>query len=365
MTMRLLLCVMMLLGAAAPAVAQLPPPSAELNAAFEAARAASPTAPQLEAEQREWRRYRALDEYGYGADGDDGRAEDLNRQAERDQALQEVTVASPEALGTCVGSALKGCSSRAAGWLSSPDGDRLFWQLQDGFTDENGITGGFMLLSGGDAGPVRPRAWAFEGYRYEAPTLLMVEGALYVAVSGRMQGTGNGNADALFRWSPDAAQPLVQVDNWSWRAHLAERLPTGLEVWKGVDYRYADGEVWAWTKLWQANDGNCCPSGGEATLGFEIRDDVLVLGGVNVHEPLLDAAMTVPAEVFDWMGRKQLCDHWQGEEGYDLERQAQIAAAVRELRCEAEPADGATLKAKYADNPRLLALIARAEAGGA
>ena len=357
--MRFLLPVLMFMGAAAPALAQLPPPSAELNAAFEAARAASPTSPQLEADQRQWLHYRALDEYGYGADGDEGRVQDLNSRAQRDQALREVTVPSPEALGACIGSALKGCSSRAAGWLSSPDGDRLFWQLQDGFTDENGITGGFMLLSGGETGPVRPRAWAFEGYRYEAPTLLLVGGEMYVAVAGRMQGTGNGNADALFRWSPDAAEPLVQVDNWSWSEQLAERLPTGLEVWKGVDYRYADGEILAWTKLWQSNDGNCCPSGGEATLGFEIRDDVLVLGGVNVNEPLLDAAMRLPVEVFDWMARKMLCDHWQGEEGYDADRRAQIAAAVRDLRCEAEPADGAALKVKYTDNPMLAALIAR------
>ncbi len=360
--MRVLLSVLMFLGVSGSTLAQVPPPSADLNAAFEAARTTSPTAPQLEAEHREWLHYRALDEFGNGAEGDDERALDLNRRAQRDQALREVTVASPEALGACIGSALKGCSSRAGGWLSSSDGDRLFWQLQDGFTDENGITGGFMLLSGGSMGPVRPRAWAFEGYRYEAPTLLMVEGRMYVAVPGRMQGTGNGNADALFRWAPDAAQPLVQIDNWSWREQLTEQLPTGLEVWKGVDYRYADSEIWAWTKLWQPNDGNCCPSGGEAMLSFEIRGDVLVLSGVTVREPLLDAAMTVPTEVFDWMGRKMMCDHWQGEEGFDADRRAQISAAVRELRCEAEPADAAALKVKYADTPMLTALIARAEA---
>ncbi|MDQ3124105.1 MAG: hypothetical protein M3Q74_00670, partial [Pseudomonadota bacterium] len=170
--MRVLLSVLMFLGVSGSTLAQVPPPSAELNAAFEAARTASPTSPQLEAEHREWLHYRALDEHGYGADGDDERILDLNRRAQRDRALREVTLTSPESLGSCMGSVLKGCSSRAAGWLSSPDGDRLFWQLQDGFTDENGITGGFMLLSSGGMGPVRPGAWAFEGYRYEAPTLL-------------------------------------------------------------------------------------------------------------------------------------------------------------------------------------------------
>ena len=210
--MRVLLSVLVLLGVTVPAEAQVPPPSAELTAAFEAARAASPTARQLEAEQRDWLRYRALDEYGHGTNGDDERVLDLNRWAERDGALRQVTPASPDALTACIGPALKGCSSRAAGWLSSPDGDRLFWQLQDGFTDEDGITGGFLLLSSGGMGPLRPVAWAFEGYRYEAPTLLIVEGRMYVAIAGRMQGTGNGNADAIFRWDPAAAEPLVQVD---------------------------------------------------------------------------------------------------------------------------------------------------------
>ena len=67
--MRLLLSVMMVLGVASPALAQLPPPSAELTAAFGAARDTSPTSPQLEAEQRQWLHYRSLDEYGYGTDG--------------------------------------------------------------------------------------------------------------------------------------------------------------------------------------------------------------------------------------------------------------------------------------------------------
>ncbi len=84
-----------------------------------------------------------------------------------------------------------------------------------------------------------------------------------------------------------------------------------------------------------------------------------MLGGVSVNDPLIDAAMRVPAEVFEWMGRRLQCDHWQGEEGYDADRRAQIAAAVRDLRCEAEPADGAALKVKYADNAMLMALIAR------
>lgn len=357
--MRVLLSVLMLLGVAAPAVAQVTPPSEEFSRAYEAALAVSPTARQLEAEQRDWLKYRELDEYGYGAEGDDERMLTLRRQAARDAALAQTVLAAPDGLASCVGVVLKGCSSRAAGWLNSPNGDRLFWQLQDGFTDENGITGGIVLLSSGGMGPIRPVAWAFEGYRYDAPVLLESEGRLYVAVPGRMQGTGYGNADVIFRWEPDAVQPLVQVDNWSWRDALAERLPKGLEVWKGVDFRYADGEIWAWTPLWREGDGNCCASGGTASLAFDLTDDVMVLGHVSARDTIVEAATTTPMDVLDFVGRVNLCEHWAGEEGHDAERRADIEAAVRALRCDALPADGAHLETKYADQPTTLGLIRR------
>ena len=360
--MRALVSVLMLLGLATPAMAQVAPPSEEFRRAYEAAMAVSPTSRQLEAEQRDWLRYRALDEYGYGADGDDERMLELRRNAERDYALGRIELASPDAMTACVGEALKGCSSRAAGWLTSSDGDRLFWQLQDGFTDENGITGGIMLLSAGGMGPVRPVAWAFEGYRYEAPTLLMIEGRMYLAASGRMQGTGNGNADVIFRWTPDAARPLTQVDNWSWRDSLAGRLPPGLEVWKGVDFRYSDDGAWAWTPLWREGDGNCCASGGHAGLSFRIEDDVLVLDSVSAHDTVVEVATSNPMDVLDFVGRVNLCRHWTGEEPYDAERRANIEAAVRALRCEALPVDAAHLEAKYADDAATLALIRRVRA---
>ncbi len=363
--MRGLLSVLMLVGLATPVVAQVPPPSAEFSAAYDAAMAVTPTARQLEAEQREWAHYRDLDEYGYGADGDDERMEDLRRRAARDQALGQIVLRDERISDDCLGEALKDCSSPAGGWLTAPDGRRLYWQLQEGFTDENGITGGLVLL--GDAGaarmgPIRPVAWAFEGYRYEAPTLLMIDGKLYVAAAGRMQGTGNGNADVIFRWTPGEAPELTQVDNWSWRDTLAERLPAGLEVWKGVDYRYNDDGVWAWTPLWREGDGNCCASGGSAMLMFRIENDVLVLDGVSAHDAIVEVAMTNPMDVLDFVARTRLCEHWGGEEGYDAERREQIAAAVRALRCEALLADGAHLETKYADDAATLALIRRMRA---
>lgn len=356
-----LISAIMLLCAATPLAAQVPEPSAALGEAFEAALAASPTPRQLAAEQAEWRHYRDLDEYGHGADGDEGRQRALVRLAARDQALGRIEATSPDALMSCVGETLTGCSSHAGGWLTSPDGDRLFWQLQAGVTDETGITGGFVLLTSGGMGPLRPMVWAFEGYRYEPPTLVMSDGKLHIAVAGRMQGTGNGNADVIFRWDPVAARPLVQIDNWSWRDTLKDRLPAGLEVWKGVDIKYADGEIWAWTPLWREGDGNCCASGGSAGLSFRIENDVLVLDSVSVRDAIVETAMAEPAEVLDFVSRVGNCEHWGGEEGYDDDRRAQIEAAVIANRCEALEVDAARLATAYADQPATLSLIRRVQ----
>lgn len=354
-----LVSAVMLLGMATQAAAQVPPLSEEFGDVFDAAMAASPTARRLTDEQREWVHYRDLDEYGRGAGDDESRLQELRRQTQRDEALARIELASPDAMTSCVGAGLKQCSSPAAGWLTSPDGDRLFWQLQQGVTDETGLTGGVVLLSAGGTEPIRPRAWAFEGYRYEAPTLVTADGKLYVAVAGRMRGTGNGNADVIFRWDPAAVQPLVQVDNWSWREALKERLPAGLEVWKGVDFKYADNEIWSWTLLWREGDGNCCPSGGSAGLSFRLENDVLVLDGASVRDAIVEVALSEPTEVLDFVGRAANCQHWGGKEAYDEDRRREIEAAVIEQRCDALTADGTRLAATYADQPATLALIRR------
>ena len=87
-------------------------------------------------------------------------------------------------------------------------------------------------------------------------------------------GTGAHNADVIFRLTDSADRPLRQIDNFSWRDDLDDRLPRGLEVWKGVNFAYE--ALMAETSLWRSNDANCCPTGGEAYLDFEICDDRLV-----------------------------------------------------------------------------------------
>ncbi|MDP2765605.1 MAG: hypothetical protein Q8O54_12305, partial [Brevundimonas sp.] len=294
--------------------------------------------------------------------------EDLTARAERDERLGAMVFRAPPVLGRdCVATGLQGCSSVMGGYLALRDG-RLLWQLQEGFTEEGGISGGIVFF--GDAGGARsgstaPIAWSFDGARFDAPVLLSdpgFDGAAYIAVPGVRAGSGSGNADVLFRWDFPDSRRLTQIDTWSWRDSLAERLPPGLEILQGIRFDWTN--MMAVTPLWQDGDGHCCGTAGTAILSFEIAGDRLVLSDVSVRDAIIDNAATTPVEVFDYAGRWIGCAHWGGEEPYDAERRAQIARAVTELRCAALEADGAALRREHAANPRLLALITRAEAAG-
>jgi hypothetical protein len=353
------------LAGAGPVVSQTP----TLEQALGRAREATPLPLSLARDQAEWR----ADHADLSADMDPEadiavRIEDLTRQAERDERLGSMVFREPPVLGRdCVATGLRGCGSSMGGYLALRD-DRLRWQVQDGYTEENGVSGGIVFI--GDAGaartgPTAPIAWSFDGARFEAPILLAEagsDGKTYIAVPGIHAGSGSGNADVLFRWDPRGRRILTQIDTWSWRDSLKDKLPEGLEIWQGVRFDWSN--MLAFTPLWQAGDGNCCGTGGTATLSFEIEGDRLVLSHVSVRDAIVDSALVTPTAVFDYAGRWAGCAHWGGEEGYDAERMARINAAVTDLRCSALEADGAALRREYADNPRILALIARAEAGG-
>lgn len=354
----------LLLGAwltAGAVLAQSPPADAtkaEADAAWSDARTVSPLTASLDHEHAEWLAERAADPQ-YAADSDAGWRDRWRRAAARDRAVAAVRVAPGALSEDCAGDSLLGCRSTLGGWLNAPDGaGRLYWQIQDGATADDGVTGGVVFLASQPDGRLAPVGWTFGGVYFEPPVLIQSGDQLYVASAGVTAGTGAFNADVLFRWTPGAAKPLTQIDNQTWRdAALVTMLPPGLEIWKGVQFNYAG--LTAQTSLWRAGDANCCASGGEATLGFEIADDTLKLVSVSQDDAVLDFVMTTPADIIDWLSRSLLCQHWGGEEGYDADRRAQITAAVTELRCDALAADRVALERKHAEDPNALAALAR------
>jgi len=356
-TLAVLALAALTLAGAGPVTGQTP----TLEQALRRARDATPLPLSLARDQADWAARHAELPGGMDPEADvQSRIEDLTLQAERDERLRATRFpAAPVPGRDCVATGLKGCSSPMGGYLALRDG-ALQWQLQEGYTDEDGVSGGIVFI--GDAGaarmgPVAPVAWSFDGARFEAPVLLTGSefgGAAYIAVPGVHAGSGSGNADVLFRWDFPDSRRLTQIDTWSWLADLAAQLPEGLQVWQGVRYDWPN--MMAVTPLWQEGDGHCCGTGGTATLSFGIEGDRLVLRRVTVRDSALEAAARTPTDVFDYAGRRNGCRRLGGE--------APVDAAAAGLDCGTLQTDGAALKRRYADDPRTLALIARAEAPG-
>lgn len=178
--------------------------------------------------------------------------------------------------GGCIGSALAGCTSPAAGYVTGPEGQRLAWQIQEGSTDFAGVSAGLILFAvDGDA--LVPIGWSFEAAAFEAPVIFQRDDGLYVAAKGYQQGTGAANADVLYRLDGDH---WTEIEIESWRAVLDEQMPEGLGLWKGVDYRWP--EFMAVSSVWRDDDANCCPTGGNAILDFMVEGASLRLAGLDL-----------------------------------------------------------------------------------
>jgi hypothetical protein len=259
---------------ATPALAQSQPPQA-VERAYVTARAVSPTPLSIDRERAAWLMERA--ESAAVADTDEQWRAHWAASADRDITTRGMVVLADDLAQGCIDIRLGGCTSPSGGYV--PMGEhRLFWQLQEGSTPEDGVGSGFVLLAGTQA-HLNPAAWDFEGVLYEPPVVFRQDDSLYVAVAGRSVGTGSFNVDRLFRWVPNAPEPLVQIDNETWLDTLDQHLPPGLSVWKGVAFNYPS--LSAETALWRDQDGNCCPTGGQAVIGFEIRGNALVVTDVE------------------------------------------------------------------------------------
>lgn len=72
-------------------------------------------------------------------------------------------------------------------------------------------------------------------------------------------------------------------------------------------------------------------------------------------------ATETPRDIQAFIQRRDTCDHFRGEEGYDKARQALIAKRVRQY-CTGTDAQLAHLKHKYGDKPELLVMLEAYEA---
>jgi hypothetical protein len=72
------------------------------------------------------------------------------------------------------------------------------------------------------------------------------------------------------------------------------------------------------------------------------------------------AIAATPRDVARYIDRREGCNHWAGEEGYDAARRAEINKAIAELRCTALDHDEKDLRHRYRHNPAALRAIQKA-----
>jgi hypothetical protein len=85
----------------------------------------------------------------------------------------------------------------------------------------------------------------------------------------------------------------------------------------------------------------------------------LFVGAFFVSLPSMVVAGT-PHDVAAYTDRREGCNHWAGEEGYDAARRAEINKAIADLKCTALGRDEKILRHRYRHNPAVLGQIKKA-----
>lgn len=191
---------------------------------------------------------------------------------------------------TCLDSPLQGCSVLDSGYLKVADGRRIAFQTQAGFTPDEGVLEGIVLYEETGDGTWSPLLSAFDGYGFAVRLIQHDQTMLHI--SGYSGGSGAYNRDRLLVWG-DLGHAVyregwIAIDLDTWLDRIGVMLPDGLEIWKGVDYDFDDwfyGDLNVRTPLWAPGDGNCCPSGGWATIHFAIDNEALVVTSLDYHPP--------------------------------------------------------------------------------
>lgn len=236
-----------------------------VDGAYRQALALSPLAWEVETEHRYWTTAPAdqrADEASYVAD--------LQARIRQDRKASAIRT-TPTALNACVDVVLKGCAVRGAGFLGMGDDGRIWWQIQDGFTDEDGVGGGVVIFEEIEGGELKPILWTFEGSRYESPYLEPDgDGQWLLIVPGLSRGTGSGDMTRMMVHRADGWH-AVDMD---WQSRAGDKLG-GFETRHQPLWRFP--RLVAWSPLWKADDGACCGTAGMVEMEFDVVDDRLTL----------------------------------------------------------------------------------------
>ncbi len=107
---------------------------------------------------------------------------------------------------------------------------------------------------------------------YGEPAIVKNRDGTILHVSIAVDGTGVGNESEYYLLRDGAWHA---IDARSWLKDLKTRIPSGLEVWKGVwpDLKTMTAEI----GLYRRGDANCCPTGGTLHITLLLQADAFVV----------------------------------------------------------------------------------------
>ncbi|MBU2379898.1 MAG: hypothetical protein KJ824_12095 [Alphaproteobacteria bacterium] len=274
--MRIVTLAIVALAASSAACAQDEPSPAiadTVEGAYRQALALSPLRYEVEAQHR----YRTATPIHERSD-DASHLETLQRRIRQDQKAAAART-TPAELNVCVDVVVQSCAVQSAGFMRAGPDRRIWWQIQDGFTDEDGVGGGVIVFEEIEGGALKPILWTFEGWRYENPFLEPHgDGQWLLIVPGLSRGTGSGDMTVMMLWR-DGAWRAVDMD---WQSRVGDQLG-GLKVRHQPQWRFPRLE--ARSQLWRPDDGGCCGRGGDVLMDFDVVNDQLVVTNAEITPP--------------------------------------------------------------------------------
>ena len=114
---------------------------------------------------------------------------------------------------------------------------------------------------------------------YRQPELVENAAGTLLHLWIKSDGSGNHNESEYYL---RVAGHWERIETEAWLSDLRQRLPAGLEIWRGI---WPDlHTMLAEASLYRAGDANCCPSGGIARIQLAIREKRLLLDSLVVEE---------------------------------------------------------------------------------
>lgn len=132
------------------------------------------------------------------------------------------------------------------------------------------------LFAGRPGGALAASFWAeateFALAYFEPPKLIESPAGRVLMVPLRITGSASANDDRYFLHDGGG---WVRLDTQAWLEDLAQRLPEGHAVWKGIvlDFERMRAE----SPVWREGDANCCPTGGWVDVEFALEGRTLTI----------------------------------------------------------------------------------------